>query len=153
MSKVVIFRNGDAEYAIPLQNVVSIEKIEAMTPIPQMSDYVKGMIEIRGQIIPIIDLEYIFYKRYLKTDESARLVVTQLGEYSLGILVKEAKEIIEIPPEKIKQVGLISNSKTAYIIGITSLEGRLVTIIDPVVLFESLDGIEELQEYLKSQAV
>jgi purine-binding chemotaxis protein CheW len=150
MSKVVVFRTGNEEYAIPLQLVVSIEKLDTPTPIPHMSDFIKGIVEIREELIPIIDLEYIFFKRYLNTDENARLVVIQSSKLSLGLLVNEAKEIIEIPEEKIKQVGLISFADTAYISGVVSLEGRLITIINPEILVESLDGMKDLQEYMES---
>jgi purine-binding chemotaxis protein CheW len=150
MSKVVVFRTGNEEYAIPLQFVVSIEKLDTPTPIPYMSDFIKGIVEIREELIPIIDLEYIFFKRYLNTDENARLVVIQSSKLSLGLLVNEAKEIIEIPEEKIKQVGLISFADTAYISGVVSLEGRLITIINPEILVESLDGMKDLQEYMES---
>jgi purine-binding chemotaxis protein CheW len=120
------------------------------TPIPHMPDYVKGIIEIREELIPIIDLEHIFYQRCLKTDENARLIVIQSEKLSLGLLVNEAKEIIEIPEEKIKQVGLISFANTAYISGVASLEHRLVTIINPEILVGSLDRIRDLQEYMES---
>jgi purine-binding chemotaxis protein CheW len=150
MSKVVVFRTGDAEYAVPLQFVVSIEKMGVATKIPHMPDYVKGIIEIRDELIPIIDLEYIFYQSYLKTDENARLIVIQSEKLSLGLLVNEAKEIIEIPEDKIKQVGLISFANTAYISGVASLDHRLVTIINPETLVGSLDGIKDLQEYMES---
>jgi purine-binding chemotaxis protein CheW len=150
MSKVVVFRTGNEEYAIPLQFVVSIEKLDTPTPIPHMSDFIKGIVEIREELIPIIDLEYIFFQRNLHTDENARLVVIQSSKLSLGLLVNEAKEIIEIPEEKIKQVGLISFADTAYISGVVSLEGRLITIINPEILVESLDGMKDLQEYMES---
>jgi purine-binding chemotaxis protein CheW len=150
MNKVVVIGTGKEEYAIPLQYVVSIEKLEGITPIPQMPDYVTGMIEIRQQVIPIIDLEYIFYHRFNQLDENSRLVIVQLEQFMVGILVNEAKEIIEISSEKIKQIGLINSRATAYLIGVTSLNGFLVTIINPEVLIGSLEGINVLIDELKS---
>ncbi|MDP4083743.1 MAG: chemotaxis protein CheW [Bacillota bacterium] len=151
MSKVVVFRTGNEEYAIPLQLVVSIEKIGTVTPIPNMPDYVKGVIEIRQEIIPIIDLEFIFYQRFLEINENARLISIQTEQFPLGILVNEVKEIIEIPAENIKQVALISFADTAYISGIASIEGRLITLVNPEVLIDSLEGIKDLKEYMGSR--
>ena len=150
MNKYVIFKAGNEEYGVPLQDVVSIEKLTEITPIPQMPDYVKGMIEIRDELFPIVDLEYIFYHRYLDINENARFVVIQTNVLSLAVLVTEVKEIIEIASEKMKQIPLISTNKTAYISGVASLEGGLVTLIDPAQLVGSLDGINELQNYLQS---
>ncbi|WML53972.1 chemotaxis protein CheW [Neobacillus sp. PS3-12] len=150
MNKVVVIGTGKEEYAIPLQYVVSIEKLEGITPIPQMPDYVTGMIEIRQQVIPILDLEFIFYDRFIQLDENSRLVIVQLEQFMVGILVNEAKEIIEISPEKIKQIGLIKSPATAYLTGVASLNGFLVTIINPEVLIGSLEGINVLLDELKS---
>lgn len=150
MSKFVVFKTGNEEYGIPLEYVVSIEKLAEITPIPQMSEYIKGIIEIREELFPIVDLEYIFYGRFLKINESARLVVIKTEDLSLGILVNEVQEIIEIAAEKIKQVSLIASAKTAYISGIASLESGLVTLVDPEVLVNSLDGIKDLQSYMES---
>jgi purine-binding chemotaxis protein CheW len=150
MNKVVIVGTGKEEYAIPLQYVVSIEKLEGITPIPQVPEYVTGMIEIRQQVIPIVDLEYIFYHRFIQMDENTRLVIIQLEEFMAGILVNEAKEIIEISPEKVKQIGFIKSPATAYLTGVASLNGSLATIINPEVLIGNLEGIDELLDELKS---
>lgn len=149
MSKVIVFRSGKEEYAIPLQSVMSIEKVAGISPIPEMPGYVAGMIEIREQIIPVIDLEYIFYHHIVSRNENTRLIIIQVGKHSLGILVNEAKEIIEISPDQVKQIGLLANS-VAYISGVASMKGRLVIIINPEVLIGSLEGINELEDYLES---
>ncbi len=148
MSQVVIFRTGTEDYAIPMHYVVSIEKTDGLSPIPQMPDYIKGVIEIREQIIPVLDLEFIFYHRFMTIDESSRLVVIQIEGVMLGILVNEAKEIIEIPSENIKRVGLISTSKTEYLEGVASLSGRLVAVMNPNNLVNSLEGINLVRDFL-----
>jgi purine-binding chemotaxis protein CheW len=148
MSQVVIFRTGTEDYAIPMQYVVSIEKIDGLSPIPQMPDYVKGVIEIREQIIPVLDLEFIFYHRFMNFDESSRLIVIQIEGMLVGILVNEAKEIIEIPSEKIKRIGLIVTAKTGYLSGVASLNGRLVAVMNPNNLVNSLKGINMVRDFL-----
>lgn len=148
MSQVVIFRTGNEEYAVPMQYVVSIEKTEGLTPIPQMPDYVKGVIEIRDQIIPVFDLEFIFYQRFTAIDEGCRLVVIQIEGMLIGIIVNEAKEIIDISSEKIKKIGLISTPRTKYLSGVASLNGRLIAVINPNYLINSLDGMNKLRDFL-----
>lgn len=115
-----------------------------------MPDYVTGMLEIRQQVIPVIDLEYIFYHRFIQLDEDTRIVTVQLEQFMVGILVNEAKEIMEISSEKIKQIGFINNPATAYLIGVANLNGSLVTVINPEVLIGSLEGINVLLDEWKS---
>lgn len=151
VGKIVVFRSGNEEYGIPIQYIVSIEKMESITPVPVLPEYAKGIVEIRAELVPIIDLEYIFYHRFMKIDDSIRLVVIHAAKLAIGLLVNEAKEIIEISSEAIKQVGLIDSQKTSYISGIASLANhRLITIIDPEILMDSLDGISEIQDYMES---
>lgn len=150
-NKVVVFLVGNEEYAIPIENVRSIEKVEGITPIPHLPNYVTGIFKVRGELIPALDTERILYNRPINLGETVRIIVLQTEDMSLGILVNEAKEILDIPPERIKQVGLVAYQKTSYFTGVANLESRLITIITPSILVKSLEGIREIQEYMKSQ--
>ncbi len=150
-SKFVVFTVGDEEYAIPIESVLSIEKLEGITPIPHLPAYVKGIMKVRGELIPTIDTETILYDRAMEASDSVRVIVLRTDEISLGVLVKEAKEILDIPSEVIKQVGLVAYQKTSYFTGVANLDSRLITIISPTVMVKTLEGIKEIQEYMESQ--
>lgn len=149
-NKTVVFQVGNEEYAIQIQYVISIEKMEGITPIPHLPEYVKGIVEVRGELIPVIDFESILYNRPLLVNENARLIVLKTDEISLAVLVNEAKEIIDIPEENLKQVGLITYSKTSYFVGVANLDHRLITVINPSALMKSLEGIEDIKDYMAS---
>lgn len=147
-SKVIVFQVDKEEYGIPIQFVVSIEKLEGVTPIPHLPEYVKGMMVVRGELVPVIDLERIFYHRQLEQTESSRLIVLKTEELTIGIMVKDAKEIIDISAEKIKQVGLVAYAKTSYFTGVANLDSRLITLIDPLKLVQALEGVKEIKDYM-----
>jgi purine-binding chemotaxis protein CheW len=149
-SKGIIFQVNNEEYSIPIDYVTSIEKLEDITPIPHLPAYVKGIVAVRGDLIPVIDLEQVFYQRQVEVTESTRILIIKTDELSVGILVGEAKEIIDFPAETIKQVGLIAFSKTSYFYGVANLNSRLVIMMDPFVLVKSLDGIKEIVEYMEN---
>ncbi|UII54755.1 chemotaxis protein CheW [Cytobacillus spongiae] len=150
--KVVVFQVGKEDYAISIEYVTSIEKVEGVTPIPHLPEYVKGIVKVREELIPIIDFETILYNRHITVTDSTRLIVLHTDQMFLGILVNDAKEIIDIQEEQIKQIGLVAYQKTSYFTGVANLDSRLITIIDPSVLVGSLEGIRDIQEYMKSQA-
>lgn len=150
-NKVIVFTIGNEEYAIPIDNVLSIEKVEGITPIPHLPNYVSGIIKVRGELIPALDTENILYNRSTNLDETVRIVVLRTADMSLGILVNDAKEILDIPSEHVKQIGLVAYQKTSYFTGVANLDGRLITIIDPSILVKSLEGIREIQEYMQNQ--
>jgi purine-binding chemotaxis protein CheW len=150
-NKTVVFQAGNEEYAFPILYVISIEKLEGMTAIPHMPDYVTGITKVRGELIPVIDLEKVLYHRDIRADDKTRLIVLETSEISLGVLVRDAKEILEIPVENLKQPGLIAYQNTIFITGIANLDKRMIMIIDPQTLINSLEGIKEIKDYMKQQ--
>ncbi len=69
----------------------------------------------------------------------------------VGIVVKEAKEILEVPEDSVTDIGLLAYSKTKYFSGVINLENSILTKIDPDVLVESLEGIKEIKNYVNEQ--
>ncbi|MBS4173390.1 CheW domain-containing protein [Bacillus sp. FJAT-49736] len=151
-SKSVIFLVGNEEYGIPVEYVISIEKNENITPIPHLPSFVKGIVKSRGELIPVIDFEMVLYQRSVGDDEEIRMIVLNTEEISIGLLVKEAKEILDIPNESLKQIGLMAYQKTAYFSSVANLDERLITIVDPNILVSSLEGIKEIKDYMKEYA-
>lgn len=148
--KVVVFQCGNEDYAVPIEHVVSIEKLEQVNPIPHLPNYLIGLMKIRGELVPIIDFEQILYNRSGLDNELARVVTLHTQDMSIGILVKEAKEILDISSEDLKQIGLMNYSKTQYITSVANLENRMITIVDPSILVRSLEGIKDIQSYLEN---
>ncbi|KHD86013.1 chemotaxis protein CheW [Heyndrickxia ginsengihumi] len=151
LEKYLVFKVGEEEYGISIQSIISIEKIDKIRRIPQLPNYVKGIVKVRDELIPVIDLQSIMYQSPLQVDDQVRLIVLQTAALSIGLLVEEASDIIEIPEEAMKQIGLIAYQKTQYFSAIANLENRLITIIDPDILVNSLDGIKEIVEYMDQE--
>ena len=151
--KVVVFRCGNEDYAIPVDHVVSIEKLEQVNPIPHLPNYFLGLMKIRGELVPIVDFEQILYGRSASSDEQVRVIVLQTEDMFIGLLVLEAKEILDIANEDLKQIGLVNYSKTQYFSSVANLQNRVITIIDPTILVRTVDGIKEIQAYLESVEV
>ncbi len=82
--KAVIVQCGNEEYAIAVEAVVSIERLEQVNPIPHLPDYMLGLMRIRGELVPILDFEQILYGRSAKEHEDARVVVVQTGDFIHG---------------------------------------------------------------------
>ena len=148
--KVVVFQVGTEEYAIPIEHVISIEKMEGITPIPHLPVYVKGIVKVRGELLPVLDFEEILYNRPIQNNDQTRMIVLKTDDLSIGVLVNDAKEIIDIGKEDLKQLGLVAFNKTSYFSAVANLASRLITMIDPSKLVQSLEGISDIQEYMKS---
>lgn len=145
--KSVVFACGTEEYAVPVEQVVSIEKVERINPIPHLPNYCSGFTRIRGELTPVIDFQHILYNRPT-SGELSRIVVLNTDVVNYGLIVSDAREIIDIAPELLKQVGLVNYSNTKYFTAVANLEDRMITCVDPKTLVQSLDGIREIINYL-----
>ena len=145
--KAVVFICGNEDYAVPVDQVVSIEKLERVTPIPHLPNYLLGFTRIRGELTPVIDFGRVLYNRPTNTDTSKVIVLsTELVNY--GLLVADAKEILDFDESVLKQMGLVNYEKTKYFTAIANLEDRMISCVDPSILVNSLDGIREIVNYL-----
>ncbi|MDQ0269358.1 chemotaxis protein CheW [Cytobacillus purgationiresistens] len=147
--KFVVFQVRTEEYAIPISHVISIEKVEEINRIPQLPSYVIGVVKSRGHLIPVIDIENTFYQGALLIDETVRILVLRGKSFEFGLIVADAKEIIEIAEEKIEKIGLFSHYGLSYMSGIANLHSRLITVINPNSFIESLEGVERIDDYIK----
>ena len=147
--KSVVFTCGTEEYAVPVEQVVSIEKVEHITPIPHLPNYLLGYTRIRGELVPVIDFQSILYGKSTE-GELSRIVVMNTDVINFGLVVADAKEILDIDPDLLKQMGLVNYAKTKYFTAVANLENRMITCVDPKVLVNSLEGIREIIDYMSS---
>lgn len=149
--QTVIVRTGNEEYALPVESVVSIEKLEFITPIPHLPKYLLGLMKSRGELVPILDFSEILYHRPTEKDAETHVVVLMTEQLEIGLLVLDAKEILELPEDKLTSTALKAYSKTPYFTTVANLENRVITVIDPEKLASSLSGMEEISAYMKEQ--
>jgi len=147
IEKAVVFLCATEQYAVPVEQVVSIEKLERVTPFPHLPDHLLGFTRIRGELIPIIDFQTILYNRPT-TAQTAKIIVLKTELLNYGLVVADAKEIIDFEEGVLKQMGLINYERTKYFTAVANLEDRMISCIDPNILVHSLDGIREIIEYL-----
>jgi purine-binding chemotaxis protein CheW len=150
LNKVVVCQIANEQYGIPVENVISIEKMSAPTVIPQMPDYMIGVVRIRGELVPVLDTMKILYNRPFQENEKTRMIVVITDDISVALIVDDAKEIIDIPSDSIKQVNMLAYHQTPYFIGVASLPERLITLVEPNQLFESLEGVKAIKEHIQS---
>lgn len=151
--KAVIIQCGQEEYALPVETVVSIEKLERVNPIPHLPEYMLGLMKIRGELVPILDFQQILYGNTAKDDPNARIVVVQTENLFIGLLVLDAKEILDMPESNLTSSGLMAYSRTPYFKTVANLEDRMITVVDAEILSRTLSGMDEIGEYVKTQSM
>lgn len=143
--QLVGFKIGQEEFGINILAVHEIIKIIDITTVPNASDYIAGVINLRGRIIPIVHLRKRLHMPVIETDKNTRIIVVEISEKTIGFVVDEVQEVLRIstditekPPE------LVAGLDSEYITAVAKLEDRLLILLD---LEKTLanDELEELE--------
>lgn len=125
------FRLADQEYAFRIEQIQEIVIPDRVTRMPQVPDYVEGVSNLRGTIIPIINLRRLFDLEARPKDEETRTIVANVGPRTIGCTVDAVTQVIRITPESIQPAPDIVRSEGAtYITGFAKLESRLVILLE-----------------------
>lgn len=136
-NKHIIFKLGNEYYGISIENVLSIEEIGEITRIPNAPEYVKGVINLRGEVIPLINLTMKLDIGLEKYDENSRIVVVSMDDIVAGLIVDSSSEVLEInrenidPPPRTEE-----NECTEFISGIGKTLDKLIILLDLVKILE-----------------
>lgn len=126
----VIFRLNNEEYGIDIQNVREIVLMPEITKYPQAEDFIEGIINLRGKIIPIIDLGKRFYGSATETGDASRIIVVSCRDQILGIIVDEVKEVIYLKESMIEPPPALIRQTNSGVTGVGNMDNRLIIILD-----------------------
>lgn len=128
--KMIIFQLADKEYAIPVSNVQGIEKLMYITRVPKAEKYVKGVINLRGVVTPIIDLRERFGLPTSNSIDSTRIIIITLEDMEVGFVVDSANDVIDIPVSSIEnQPNVVGSVEVDFISGVAKIENRLLILL------------------------
>ena len=137
-NKYVIFKLNNEYYGIPIERVTSIERFQKSTRIPNSPNYLKGVINLRGEVIPLIDLRQKLNMELKEIDANSRIIIVFDEEVVAGLIVDSSSEVMEINRDSIDAIPTSTeNSGLSYISGIGKVENRLVILLELSKLLES----------------
>jgi purine-binding chemotaxis protein CheW len=131
MVHVVSFSLGSEEYGVDISQVQEIIRMVEITHVPRAPHFMEGVINLRGQLIPIIDLRTRFGMPRADQTKSTRIVVTEIGSKRVGIVVDAVSEVLNIPLEQVENAPeMIAGVGTEYIQGVGKVGERLIILLD-----------------------
>jgi purine-binding chemotaxis protein CheW len=127
----VVFKVGTEEYVLPTETVVQIESFTGATLVPGAPRFVAGIVQIRGRVIPVIDMRLRFGQPPSDASLDCRIVVGQHGERLVGLKVDSAREVLKIPPSELKPPPRILDDESGgFIKAVAQVGPRLLMLID-----------------------
>jgi purine-binding chemotaxis protein CheW len=129
--QVVTFALGSEEYGVDIAQVQEINRMVTITKVPRAPQFMEGVINLRGRLIPVIDLRTRFGMSRSERTKDTRIVVTEIGTKRVGMVVDSVSEVLRIPVEQIEDApDLIAGVDTEYIRGVGKMGERLIIMLD-----------------------
>ncbi len=127
----VIFKLENEEYAVDIMNVKEISEYMECTKVPNSPNFIKGIINYRGNVVPVINLHEKFDMLSASITPNTRIIIFGLNDRQVGLLVDDASQVLTIDDKKIEDApNIIMGSDDKFISGIGKIENRMVIILD-----------------------
>ncbi len=128
--QLVIFRLAKEEYGLPITKVQEINRLVPITKLPQTPSFMEGIINLRGRIIPVIDLRKRFQLAATEQSEDNRIIIVEVSGQTIGIIVDAVTEVVRLPGSSVEPPPPTFILDAQYIHGVGKLEERLLIMLD-----------------------
>ena len=145
----VVFRLGDQEFGVDINLVQSIEKQVDVVPVPNSMKYISGIVNLRGEVIPVMSLK----EKFNMESKGDNTVIVNLPDMKIALEVDEVIEIGELQPDKISLMPKLAKTEnTEYLDRVASIDDKLVILLDinKILSEEEAQGIKEFTEQMKN---
>jgi purine-binding chemotaxis protein CheW len=146
--KVIVFTLAHEEYGIEVDKVRTIERMVPITRVPKTPTFVKGVINLRGIVIPVIDLRGRFGLAETEYTENSRIIIVSANDLEVGFIVDSANDVMDVMSDKIENPPeVVGGIKAKYISGVAKIgESRLLILLNLVEVL-SRNEIIQLEQF------
>ncbi len=127
--KFLTFQVDKEIYGFDINFIIDINRIQEITLVPQQDAFVKGVINLRGQIIPVIEIRARFVKAYREYDDRTCIIVMDFDEFTVGVIVDTVLEVISVDKNEITSQKNF-DKKSRFVQGITKSNDHMITLMD-----------------------
>ncbi|MGO9013948.1 MAG: chemotaxis protein CheW [Dissulfurispiraceae bacterium] len=129
--QLVTFNLGSEEYAVAILKVQEINRMKEITRVPNSPPYVEGVINLRGKVIPVVNLRRKFGLESKENNEQTRIMIMDIQGITMGLVVDSVSEVLRIPSTTVEPTPpMASNIAAEFIKGIAKVEERLIILLD-----------------------
>jgi len=151
--QLVSFKLEDEEFGIPIEDVQEIIRMKEITRIPGTRRFVEGVIDLRGQILPIINLRKKLNLEEKEFNNSTRIVVITVEDIETGIIVDNVSEVLRVSKDSVKNPPALLGEDTQYITGIVRFDSRLIILLNvkSIITKEDIIHLSEITKQITSK--
>lgn len=146
MQQYIVFKLDEQLYGISIKNIQTIEKIKPIMRVPKVATCIKGVINLRGEIIPVVSLREQFKLELKEYTDKTRIIIVKLEDAMVGLIVDEVKEVVEIENAQVEVVQNVQGKmNTSHILGVGKIEDNIVTLLNLNNIIEEAFAVDELK--------
>ncbi|NSW76578.1 MAG: chemotaxis protein CheW [Candidatus Atribacteria bacterium] len=152
--QLVAFQLGEESYGVDIAQVQEIIRMQPVTKVPGAPTFVEGVINLRGRVIPVLDLRKRFNLPARQDTKDTRIVVVEVPPHTVGMIVDAVDEVLRISEDKVEPPSpFIASIDTEYLRGVGKLEGKLLILLDlsKVLSKEEKNALEDLKGMAKEE--
>jgi len=128
MAKHLVFSVGDREFAVSIENTWEIRQADNVVPLPESPPWLRGVMDLRGKVIPVVDLASRF--GFPPEASSGVILVAESGGEKVGFLVRRVLEVLDLPPEMVEPPPAVYQGEgRRFVRGVVNLKGRILILI------------------------
>jgi purine-binding chemotaxis protein CheW len=153
-NKFLTFKLGKESYGIEIKHIIQIIEIQNISEVPDMPGYVKGVINLRGKVIPVVDLRLRFSITERDYDNRTCIIVIEINNALIGVIVDTVEEVVEIAEDKVQPPPSFktASGKDRYISGMGRVGENIKILLDVMkMLYE--EDIQQIKESLENERV
>ena len=130
-TQYIVTQLGEEQYGIDIKLISNIVRMQKITRVPKVTPYIRGVINLRGEVIPVISLRL---KMGLSDDEitkKTRIIILTLEQHeSIGVLVDEVKEVVTLDEEHVEKVSYDKDDKSKFLSGVGKYDDKLISLLE-----------------------
>ncbi|MDY6875018.1 MAG: chemotaxis protein CheW [Chloroflexota bacterium] len=130
-NQLVIFDLANEHYGVDISTVESIIKMQSITSVPRAPGFVEGVTNLRGTVLPVIDLRRRFGLPAAEESKETRIIVVEMNSSTVGMVVDAVSEVLQVPDEAIEPPSpIVTTMDSAFITAIAKVDERLIILLD-----------------------
>lgn len=158
VNKYVTFSLGETKFGVEVLKTKEIVEYGRITPIPEAPEYIEGVINLRGSVVPVIDLKRKFFRTSTTITEATSIMIVEPiidnEEVLMGIIVDIVKDVLEIKNENMEDAPKYGTQlKSEYILNVASLDGEFIMILDISKVLSQVEISSEMAAILNKKKI
>ena len=128
----IVIKLGNEQYGIDIKYVDNIVRMQNITRVPHVADYIKGVINLRGEVIPVLNLRLKMSLEEVENSNATRIIILKMEQWGLiGFIVDEVKEVVTLSETQIEKISYDgSDEKQTFVFGVGKYNEELVSLLD-----------------------